>query len=55
MVWEQVKDVNPGDKVENSAKIKAPKAVGEYIIEFDMVQEQVVLVAETLRLDVVVE
>ena len=30
-------NLNPGDKVEISAKVKAPKAAGEYILEFDMV------------------
>ncbi len=52
-------NLNPGDKVEISAKVKAPKAAGEYILEFDMVQEQVAWFglrgAETLRLDVVAE
>ncbi len=52
-------NLNPGDKVEISAKVNAPNAVGEYILEFDMVQEQVAwfgsMGTETLRLAVVVK
>ena len=53
------RNVNPGEKVEVSAKVKAPTAAGEYILEFDMVQEQVAWFGsrgtKTLRLDVVVK
>lgn len=52
-------NLNPGDKVEILAKVAAPDAVGEYILEFDMVQEQVawfgLMGTETLRLAVVVK
>lgn len=52
-------NLNPGEKVEIMAKVVAPNAIGEYILEFDMVQEQVAwfgwMGAETLRLAVVVK
>ncbi len=53
------RNLNPSDKVEISAKVKAPNVPGEYIVEFDMVQEQVAWFgsrgAETLKLNVVVK